>query len=139
MSLNRSILQGNLCKDVELLQTNNGGTYLRNTIASQRNYSKEGQEKQSDFISILAYGKTAEFIQNYFKKGDQILVEGRIQTGNYDKQDGTKVYTTDLVVEHVYFCGNKKIESNTSAEIPSQFTQTTVANDFSVTGDDLPF
>ena len=68
MALNRCILQGNLCKDVTLLQTNNGGTYLRNSIASQRNYAKDGQEKQSDFINILAYGKTAEFIEKYFKK-----------------------------------------------------------------------
>ena len=68
MALNRAMLQGNLCKDVELLQTSNGGTYLRNTIASQRNYAREGEEKQSDFISILAYGKTAEFLQKYFKK-----------------------------------------------------------------------
>ena len=68
MAINKIILQGNLCKDVELLQTNNGGTYLRNTIASQRNYAKEGQEKQSDFVSILAYGKTAEFIRKLFQK-----------------------------------------------------------------------
>lgn len=68
MSLNRCMLQGNLCKDVELLQTNNGGTYLRNTIAAQRNYVKENEEKQSDFVSIVAYGKNAEFLQKYFKK-----------------------------------------------------------------------
>ena len=55
MALNRCTIQGNLCRDVELSQTNNGGTYLRNTIACQRNYSKEGQEKQSDFINIIAY------------------------------------------------------------------------------------
>ena len=68
MALNRALIQGNLCKDVELLKTNNDGIYLRNTIASQRNYVKEGQERQSDFIGILAYGKTAEHISKYFKK-----------------------------------------------------------------------
>ena len=121
MALNKCILQGNLCKDVEILKTNSGGVYLRNSIASQRNYAKEGENKQSDFISILAYGKIAEFIQKYFNKGNQILVEGRIQTGSYDKEDGTKVYTTDLIVEHVYFCGNKQ-QNNTNNDL-SEFAE----------------
>jgi len=139
MALNRAMLQGNLCKDVELLQTSNGGTYLRNTIASQRNYAREGEEKQSDFISILAYGKTAEFIKNWFNKGSQILVEGRIQTGSYDKDDGTKVYTTDLIVEHVYFCGSKQSNSSES------FSEFAKDNDVSINevdgskANDLPF
>ncbi len=68
MALNKCIIQGNLCKDIELLTTNNGGTYLRNTIACQRNYSKDNEEKQSDFINIVAYGKTAEFISKFFTK-----------------------------------------------------------------------
>ena len=114
MALNRCTIQGNLCRDVELSQTSNGGTYLRNTIACQRNYSKEGQEKQSDFINIVAYGKSAEFIKNYFTKGSQILIEGRIQTGSYEKQDGTKAYTTDVIVEHIYFCGSKKQDNNSN-------------------------
>lgn len=132
MALNKCVLQGNLCKDVELLQTTNGGTYLRNTIASQRNYVREGEDRQSDFVSILAYGKTAEHIKNYFSKGSQILVEGRIQTGSYDKEDGTKVYTTDLIVEHVYFCGNK--QANTNNDIPEKF-KTSADNQ----NDELPF
>jgi len=139
MALNRCILQGNLCKDVELLNTNNGGTYLRNTIASQRNYVKEGEQKQSDFVSILAYGKTAEFIQKYFKKGSQILVEGRIQTGSYDKDDGTKVYTTDLIVERVFFCGSK--QQNNTTENFEEFAQNNNL-DVNVVEDnsnDLPF
>lgn len=135
MAFNRCILQGNLCKDVELLQTSNGGTYLRNTIASQRNYVKEGQEKQSDFVNIIAYGKAAEFISNYFSKGSQILVEGRIQTGSYEKQDGTKVYTTDLVVEHIYFCGNKQNNNSNN-----NFEETMKERGVEVNStDDLPF
>lgn len=117
MALNKVTLQGNIVRDIELLQTNNGGTYLKNSIACQRNYAKEGMEKQTDFINILAYGKTAEFIQKFFSKGKQILIEGRIQTGSYDKEDGTKVYTTDVIVEQVYFCGSKKEE--TKSDIPT--------------------
>ena len=137
MAINKMILQGNLCRDVELLQTNNGGTYLKNSIACQRNYSKEGEEKQSDFINVLAYGKTAEFIQKYFTKGSQILVEGRIQTGSYSKDDGTKVYTTDLIIEHVYFCGNKSQQSsNGNLE---EFMQNLGVEFNTAKSDDLPF
>lgn len=146
MALNRCTIQGNLCRDVELSQTSNGGTYLRNTIACQRNYSKEGQEKQSDFINIVAYGKSAEFIKNYFSKGSQILIEGRIQTGSYEKQDGTKAYTTDVIVEHIYFCGSKKQENNSNNfeqamnNANMEFTATdTTANNLGLSGDDLPF
>lgn len=148
MALNRCTIQGNLCRDVELSQTSNGGTYLRNTIACQRNYSKEGQEKQSDFINIVAYGKSAEFIKNYFTKGSQILIEGRIQTGSYEKQDGTKAYTTDVIVEHIYFCGSKKQENNSSnfeqamSNANVEFTTTSVDNvsgNLSLNSDDLPF
>ena len=148
MALNRCTIQGNLCRDVELSQTSNGGTYLRNTIACQRNYSKEGQEKQSDFINIVAYGKSAEFIKNYFSKGSQILIEGRIQTGSYEKQDGTKAYTTDVIVEHIYFCGSKKQENNSNnfeqamSNANMEFTTTSVDNvsdSLSLAPDDLPF
>lgn len=138
MALNKCVLQGNLCKDVELLQTSNGGTCLRNTIASQRNYVKEGENRQSDFVSILAYGKTAEHIQKFFNKGSQILVEGRIQTGSYDKEDGTKVYTTDLIVEQVYFCGSSK-QTNTNNEIPEEFRTAESTNVNNQNSDVLPF
>lgn len=148
MALNRCTIQGNLCRDVELSQTSNGGTYLRNTIACQRNYSKEGQEKQSDFINIVAYGKSAEFIKNYFSKGSQILIEGRIQTGSYEKQDGTKAYTTDVIVEHIYFCGSKKQDNNSNnfeqamSNANMEFTTTSIDNvsdSLSLAPDNLPF
>lgn len=143
MALNKVTLQGNIVRDIELLQTNNGGTYLKNSIACQRNYAKEGMEKQTDFINILAYGKTAEFIQKFFSKGKQILVEGRIQTGSYDKEDGTKVYTTDVIVEQVYFCGSKKEETKSDIPTAAGFEQTMTQNgmDFSTSNssDGLPF
>lgn len=141
MALNKVTLQGNIVKDIELLQTTNGGTYLKNSIACQRNYAKEGMEKQTDFINILAYGKTAEFIQKHFCKGKQILIEGRIQTGSYDKEDGTKVYTTDVIVEQVYFCG-KKEETKSSEPTVAGFEQAMAQNGMEFTSnnnDDLPF
>lgn len=142
MALNKCTIQGNLCRDVELSQTSNGGTYVRNTIACQRNYSKEGQEKQSDFINIVAYGKSAEFIKNYFSKGSQILIEGRIQTGSYEKQDGTKAYTTDVIVEHIYFCGSKKQDNdsnNFEQAMNNANMEFTTTDNLNPVGDDLPF
>ena len=140
MSLNRCTIQGNLCRDIELLPTNNGGLYTRNTIACQRNYAREGQEKESDFINIVAYGKSAEFLKNYFNKGSQILIEGRIQTGSYDKDDGTKIYTTDVIVEHIYFCGSKKQENGQSDfETAMNNNNVPFTTNESLKSDDLPF
>lgn len=136
MALNKIILQGNICRDVQLSNTNNGGTYLRNTIAVSRNYVKEGEERQSDFISILAYGKTAEHISKYFQKGSQILIEGELRAGSYDKEDGTKVYTTDVICNQVYFVGQKK-DNNTSSQ-----TTTSSTNELptiTTFNDELPF
>ena len=143
MALNKVTLQGNIVRDIELLQTNNGGVYLKNSIACQRNYAKEGMEKQTDFINILAYGKTAEFIQKFFSKGKQILIEGRIQTGSYDKEDGTKIYTTDVIVEQVYFCGGKKEETKSDAPTVAGFEEAMKQNNMEFTSSDssdaLPF
>lgn len=145
MALNNVDLQGNLCKDVELLQTSNGGTYLKNTIAVQRNYVRDGEERQSDFISILAYGKNAEHISKYFKKGSQILINGEIRTGSYDKEDGTKVYTTDIIVNRTYFCGSKKDNETTLSNINEQTAQSfeqamaSKGIEFTAKSDDLPF
>lgn len=135
MALNKVILQGNLCKDVQLSQTNNGGTYLRNTVAVSRNYVREGEERQSDFVSILAYGKTSEFISKYFAKGSKVLIEGEIRTGSYDKEDGTKVYTTDVIVSNIYFVESKKQQEEKQSDLAfeSQFAGTTMIDD------ELPF
>lgn len=71
---------------------------------------RKGKEKEADFINCVAFGKTAEFIQKYFRKGSKMLLEGRWQTGSYTNKDGQKVYTNDCVVESVEFCESKKAE-----------------------------
>lgn len=145
MALNKVTIQGNLCKDIEPQSTNNGGLFCRNTIACQRNYVREGEERQSDFISVLFYGKQCEFLQKFFSKGTQILIEGRIQTGSYDKEDGTRVYTTDVIAEHIYFCGSKKDNNtsnlNSSTPTAQSFEQAMASKgvEFTAKSDDLPF
>lgn len=99
--LNKCLLCGRLTKDVEV---RTGDTMVaKYSLAVDRKYSK-GDEKQTDFINCVCFGKTAEFAEKYLKKGTKIIVVGRIQTGSYTNKDGQKVYTTDIVVEEHEFC-----------------------------------
>ena len=102
--MNKVILMGRLTKDVETRYS--GETAIaRYTLAVDRKYKKDG-EATADFINCVAFGKSGEFAEKYLKKGMKIAITGRIQTGSYDK-DGTKVYTTDIVVEEHEFCESK--------------------------------
>lgn len=92
---------GRIVRDIDLKFLPNSETAVAKfTIAVDRKVGK-GKEKQSDFIPIVIFGKTAEFVANYSGKGKMIAIQGRIQTGSYEKKDGTKVYTTDVVAEDV--------------------------------------
>ena len=110
--MNNVALYGRLVRDPELRYTNANKAYVRITVAVDRRMSKEKrQEAESknqptaDFISCVAWERTAETIANYFKKGSPILIEGRIQTGSYTNNEGRKVYTTDVVVNNFFFTG----------------------------------
>ena len=111
--MNNVNLIGRLVRDPELRYSQSGMAILRFTVAVDRKLSKEKkQEAQAnnqptaDFISCVAFGSTAEVIANYHSKGSQIGVEGRIQTGSYEK-DGQRVYTTDVMVNAITFVGSK--------------------------------
>lgn len=106
--MNKVIIQGRITKELELKYSQSNMAILGFTLAVNRKYIKEGEERQADFIMCKAFGKTAENINNYFGKGKLILIEGRIQTGSYEKEDGTKVYTTDVIVDGFDFTGEKK-------------------------------
>ena len=103
--MNLVIIKGRISRDPEIRTTQSGTQFARLSIAVDR-ITKAGEERKADFIPCLAWGKTAEFIGKYFTKGQEILAEGRIQTGSYEK-DGRKVYTTDVVIDRVEFCGSK--------------------------------
>ena len=102
--MNKCLLVGRLTKDADAREVS-GTTIARFSLAVDRRYKKEGGQT-ADFISCIAFGKTAEFIAKYFKKGSKIGVEGRIQTGSY-KKDGVKHYTTDVVIEQCEFVESK--------------------------------
>lgn len=129
-------LVGNLCRDndVRYVGDDKSTSILRNTIAVQRKFkNKETDSYDSDFISIQAFGKSAEFIEKYFKKGDKIGVTGEIRTGSYVNKDGVKVYTTDVVVNNAEFVSSKGDSESKAASIPE--------NDFINEGleSELPF
>lgn len=97
--INNVVLTGRITRNLELKQTNNNNSSLNITLAVDRNFKDQNGEKQTDFISCKAFGKRAETIAQYCQKGDLIGITGSIQTGSYQKQDGTKVYTTDVMVD----------------------------------------
>ena len=113
--INNCVLIGRLTKDPELRYLPNGNnTAVANfTLAVDRNLSKDKKEEAvrkgqptADFINITAWGKTAELVNNYLNKGSQVAVQGRIQTGRYEK-DGQMIYTTDVIAERVEFLGGR--------------------------------
>lgn len=109
--MNNVSLVGRLTRDPEVRYTDGGLSIARINIAVDRKFKKEG-EQTADFIGCIAFGKTAEFIEKYFSKGQRIGLTGRIQTGSYDNKDGQKVYTTDVVVENVEFVESKSSGDN---------------------------
>lgn len=106
--MNKVILMGRFTKDPELRysQSENSTAIARFSLAVDRRFKRQG-EQEADFPNCIAFGKTAEFISNYFHKGMKISVCGRIQTGSYTGQDGRKIYTTDVVVEEAEFVESK--------------------------------
>lgn len=106
---------GRLTADPEFKTTPGGTAVATYRLAVDRQYKKEGQPT-ADFISCVAFGKGGEFAEKYLHKGTRIAIEGRIQTGSYEAQDGTKRYTTDIVVDRHEFCESK---GNGGAALPA--------------------
>ena len=109
--MNKAILMGRLTRDPDITyKTDANGNQLaiaRYTLAVDRRYKKDG-EQTADFIRCVAFGKNGEFAEKYFHQGIKIVIEGRIQTGSYQDNDGKTVYTTDVIVEGQEFAESKK-------------------------------
>lgn len=146
--MNKVILIGRLTSDPEVMNTQSGKAVARYRLAVDRQRKKDGQQ-EADFISCVAWDKGAEFASRYLSKGTKIAVEGRIQTGSYEK-DGVKHYTTDVIVERQEFCESKNAAQAT-APAPDHFAdlenkismfgkQTTSFSELATdASDDLPF
>lgn len=101
--INRVVQVGRLTKDVELRYTPSGLPMARFTIAVNRTFTNQQGEKEADFISCVAFRKQAENLANFMRKGNLIGVDGRLQTGSYEGQDGKRIYTTDVVADSIQF------------------------------------
>lgn len=130
--MNNVSIIGRITKENELRYSPQGTAVLRNSVAVNRKFKRE----ETDFINILAFGKTAELIANHMNKGDQLGIEGHIQTGSYEK-DGKKIYTFEVVVDNITFLSNKqqeKKEQRFTADPGDPFKGSTEISD-----DSLPF
>ena len=142
--LNCAVIMGRLTADPELRQTPSGVAVTRFTVAVDRGYVKAGEERKADFITVVAWRQTAEFVTRYFSKGSMIAVQGAIQTGSYEK-DGIKRSTFEIVADNVSFCGSKSESSTGGAPRMNDTASTSFSNgsinDFAAVADDddLPF
>lgn len=128
--MNKILLVGRMVRDPEIRYTNEGTSIAKFSIAVDRAVKKDSEQQTADFPSCVAFGKTAEFIEKYFRKGNRIGIVGRIQTGNYTDKDGKKIYTTDVVAENVEF-----VESRAAAS--AEPAKKEASNDFVQVPDDV--
>jgi len=140
--MNKVILMGRLTKDPELRYTNASNIPVASfSLAVNRRFTKQGEERKADFINCVAWNKTAEFCKNYFKKGQQVAVIGRLQTRSWEDEQGKRRYATDVVIEETYFADSKKGQSQETfqnqpvAQVKAQNDFVTIDED----DDDLPF
>lgn len=141
--LNCAIIMGRLTADPELRTTATGLSVTTFSVAVDRGYARSGEERQTDFINVVAWRQTAEFVSKYFQKGSMIAVQGSIQTRSYEDKNGNKRTATEIVASNVSFCGSKA-ESGTAGNrvggAPAAY-QNAGSEDFSELAgeDDLPF
>lgn len=128
--MNKFQFLGRLTKDPETRVIATTGSQVASfSIAVNRRFVGQNGERQADFFNLTAFGKTAEFCSKYFKKGQQVLVEGRIQNRTWEDQTGAKRYSTDFIVENAYFADSRR-DGTDAAQMPSQVPQSTDAGDF---------
>ena len=142
--MNKVILMGRLTRDPEVRYTQTNNKLVASfSLAVNRRFARQGEERQADFINVVAWDKTGEFCSKYFKKGQQVGVIGRIQTRNWDDEQGQKHYVTEVIAEETYFADSKRdSDSGISNGFENSFGTSIAQNaEFQVdsSDDDLPF
>ena len=149
--MNKVILMGRLTRDAEVRYSQGESTNaiarfslaVDRRLPPARRFRRNGDEQTADFISCIAFGKTAEFFERFGRKGTKFVLEGRIQTGSYTNKDGQRIYTTDVVVENAEFAESKNAasgnnNSNGGSAVPSP--SGTAGDGFmSIPDEELPF
>lgn len=138
--INVTVLTGRITRDPLLRKTQSGTSVVSFIVACNRRIKQEGQP-EADFISCVAWNKSADFMAQYVKKGNLLGLEGRIQTRNYDDKDGKRVYITEVIADSVQFLESKKAAENTQEEATGAYTQNDEYADYAaeIQDDDLPF
>ncbi len=140
--MNKVILMGRLTRDPEVRYTQTNNTLVASfSLAVNRRFTRPGEERQADFINVVAWSKLGEFCSKYFKKGQQVGVIGRLQVRNWEDEQGQKRYVTEVVAEEAYFADSKR-DGMDSSSFESTFGSDVASSspEFEVTSsDDLPF
>lgn len=122
--LNKIFLMGRLVRDPELRHTGNGTAVASFSLAVDRDYKSQSGERETDFIDIVAWRSTAEFVSKYFSKGRMAVVDGRLQIRDWTDKDGAKRRTAEVVADNVYFGDSKRPVSDSDTAAPSgEFTE----------------
>ena len=144
--MNKVILMGRLTRDPEVRYTQTNNTLVATfSLAVNRRFARQGEERPADFFNIVAWSKLGEFCSKYFKKGQQVGIIGRLQTRTWDDQNGTKHYITEVVAEEAYFADSKRDGDTSNTSFENTFGTTMPGgmgdtSDFEVSAsDDLPF
>ena len=131
--LNKFVGMGRLVRDPSMKQTQNGTNVTTFTIAVERDF-QQGEEKQTDFISCVAWRQTAEFVNSYFHKGNLILVQGSLQSRKWQDKDGKNRTEWEVIADRCYFTGEKNGSAKTGAQDAQTFTEDPAEDD-----GDIPF
>jgi len=141
MALNKVIIMGNISNEVELKQTQGGTSVCSFNVAVGR-YSKDPREAKTDFFTVVAWQQKAEFVSRYFKKGQAILVCGRLENREWSDKNGNKRISTEIIAEEISFAGNKEssTEAKNEAYTPTAYSTQNSQNFEDISsGEDLPF
>lgn len=137
--LNKVILMGRLTKDPEIKSTMQSKSVSTFTIAVDRGYVKPGEERQADFINIVTFNSTADFVARYFEKGQLVAVCGRLQTRTWNDNEGKRHYVAEVVAEEVHFAESKRDAANTQRNENNFASAPPAGFEADVDDDDLPF
>lgn len=137
--MNVICLMGRLTKEAELQTTTNGNSVTSFTLAVDRAYTPKGEEKQTDFINCVAWRGTAEFISKYFRKGQRMAVNGKLQQRSYTANDGSKRYVYEVVVDEAFFCEGKSTAAQQDDQEAAPVQQNSQAFEEIPLDEDLPF
>ena len=118
--MNKVIIMGRLTRDPEISSSTNGTTFARYSVAVDRRFKREG-DPDADFFNCTSFGKQAEFVERYLKKGTKVVVTGRLQNNNYTNKDGSKVYSVQIMVEDVEFAESKKADGSENTASSDDF------------------